>query len=256
MRELKAKAQACFLNTARNQSLALGGVPARGVTNFKLAMSPETDVMLGVLDLTASGPGQIEDILVQGKTLNVTDKPAPIDMFLNTSTNTSERYLGVTLKGGLSLSINGALDGAGNVAGSWFIDPVDKAVPYQEQAGFYNYFAGVGTLAIGAGGEAIMRAVTDRPATLGKLTIVNRSAAVVDTDLFVTSVKINGVETLSGEQDNQEIPLSSFFSNSQAGSGLDLNAKISANQSIAIKIKNRDAGNAASVMAGILCHAY
>ena len=202
--------------------------------------------MLQVLTITATADGSVDQIKIAGQNLNTTDQPGHVSAFSEKSSNdgAKNRYIGIAVRSqqASTLAIDGTLDGAGgDINISLSVHPMtDAQVPSVEsQAIMFNYFSGLGQVAIAPASTGQLRATTTRATTLGQLILASDGLAP-DNQLQVQSIEVNGLEMLAGNND-QSIFLNAYSASIGDVKGNEVNAQVDANAVIIVTIKNSSA---------------
>jgi hypothetical protein len=252
-REYKCKSQFDLSKSMRHaQSLILSGpkqvLGAAG--NYKLTGTAARASILQVLSITSSDKtASISSIKIAGQSLNVTDQDASVFAFDAdvTALGAKQRYIGIAVKSqqASTIAIDGALTAAGTIGFGVSTQPLeDFQVPtIESQAEFYNYFGGLGEAVIAAGGTGKLSCRTTRSCKIGQLLLNNITAGVGNEDLSITSVEVNGLEYLSGNDDG-ETPLEQFGAKVGDVLGNLVHATVEANAEISITLKNVNAAPA------------
>ena len=257
-KEYRAKSQFGLAGKLRtSQSLILSGPQSAGVAAYKLSGTAARASLLQNLSLDSTDGGTVDQIKIAGQNLNVSDQPGHVEAFSSKSNavGTRQRFIGIAVKAlqASTIAIDGTLTAAGDINFACSLHPLDDdQVPtIEEQASFFNYFCGLGTGVIAAGGTGQLRAVTTRSCKLGWMVLTNNTAAVPNADLTITSVEVNGLEMLGGNND-QAVPFDTFAPEAGDVLGNMLHADVEANAVILITFANKNAA-AATVAGTIFC---
>ena len=244
-KEFRCKSNYTLSTKIRNaQSLILSGAQGVGVTTYKLSGTAARASLLQVLSIEATATGSVSQIRIAGQNLNTSDQDGHVGAFSIKASNAGakQRFIGIAVASqqASTIAVEGTLSAAGDINFGLSLHPIsDSQVPSIEaQAEFFNYFCGLGQVAVPAGGTAKLSCVTTRGSNLGQLIL--SSDVIATTDLTVTSCEINGLEMLGGNSD-QAVPFGQFGADAGDVLGNLLHTRVEANANISITVANKNA---------------
>jgi len=248
------QAQAFYLGSA--QHLAAVGV------NFLLVGTAQIPLLLEDVILTSQlGFGSVNTITLAGQSMMASDQGMPIGAFQPLAQLEGYRSLSVPIATNQRFEMGGVMtvpaQDLGMAVSTSPIAP-QQYRPTSELGGALNYCFGVAgtTLANLTGGPAVTTtfvATCLRDCLLGRLVVVNAAGAVVpDDDINCTSILVEGIELLSGQQGVDVLNIGALSPACTDLSGLQLNYPISANGQVRITINNANAA-AGTIGIGIFC---
>lgn len=257
-KEYRCKSQFDLAGKMRSaQSLILSGPQGVGVAAYALSGTAARASLLQNLTIDSTANGSVTQIKIAGQNLNTTDQPGHVAAFSGAANavGVRQRFIGIAVKSqqASTIAIDGTLIAAGDINFGVSLHPLDDSqVPtIEEQASFFNYYAGLGSVAVPAAGNAQLRAVTTRACKLGWLILTNETAAVPNNDLTITSIEVNGLEYLGGNND-QAVSFDQFAPTAADVLGNMLHAEVEANAVILITCANKG-GAPATITGTIFC---
>lgn len=243
------------------QSFYLGSKPHRTADGaaFKLGGTAQINLLLEDLILTQEGAcfGAVESITLAGQSLMTSDSDAPIGMWASNAQLEGFRSVSCPIGVNQKFEVSGTMNAAANLNMAVSTSPITAAeyVPTSQLGSALNYVFGVtgkGTATKAA--STTFQATCLRSTVLGRIVIVNQDTAnVTNDDLFITSIKCEGIELLSGEAGNDSIGVDALTSLATDLNGLQLAYPIQSNGIFQITVENKNAANDATIGIGIYC---
>lgn len=206
---------------------------------------PTLDCLLEDLTIAAGTTGFIDDIRIANQSVNCS--LATLDVAGFTRQSLRRRWLGIQVRSEKQVSIIITPDAGGaSFRPTIGIRQIPQAETIDSQINnFYQYY-GLGSVSVPAAGVFTMTVQCQRACKLHDLLLQNHTAAVADSDLSITSIRVANVEMLNGLA-GDSIPIERFANNVDPTETLDLNQVIKAGQSVTIDFANADAVNAAII---------
>lgn len=242
------QAQAFYLGSA--QHLAGAGV------DFKLSGTAQIPLLLEDMIVSTTAFGSIDTCTLAGQSLMASDSGFPIKGFDPAAQLEGFRSVSCPIGTNQKFEISGKMNAAANIGMAVSTSPIapQQYRPTSQLGGALNYLFGVqGSGAAGAAGKTTFTATCLRDCLLGRLVIINQDAgAVASADLNITSILVEGIELLSGEQGVDVVNIDVASEKCTDLSGLQLNYPVTANGQVRITIDNANAA-AATLGIGIFC---
>lgn len=240
----------------QNQALTLGlGRDGAATVAKALTGIPQRDTLLEDLNVFATQPGLVDDILVAGTSVMCSDKGADILMFHPESYCEGARSLGIAIAKTQSVVVKATLAANGTIVAHFGGQPMPRRddgtpPPDPTDAGeALAYVFGLGKINVPAAGLVELTAKATRNCTLGAL-FIDAPASTID--LSIEYVKINNRPMLIGRQDTT-IDTVGIVAYSYLATDLDgrvLAQDVEVSDVVSIGIRNNNAG-ALDVYGGI-----
>ena len=212
--------------------------------------------MLEDLIVSSKAVGAISTITLAGQNLNASGGSFPIQMLKPAAQLEGFRSLSIPINTSQKFEISGKMTVAQNIGMAVSTSPIapSQFVPTSQLGGALNYIFGVsGASDLPAAASTTLSATCLRDCVLGRIVIVNQDGvAVPNEDLNVTSILVEGIELLSGEQGVDVVNIDVMGAECTDLNGLQLNYPITSNGQFRITIKNNNAG-IGKIGIGIFC---
>jgi|TARA_R110000824_G_scaffold239327_1_gene428042 hypothetical protein len=247
------QAQAYYLGSAQH----LAGV---GI-NFLMQGTAQIPLLLEDVILTSqAGFGSVNTITLAGQSMMASDQGMPVQAFQPLAQLEGFRSVSCPINTNQRFEMGGTLVAAADLGMQVSTSPIapQQYRPTSELGGALNYCFGVagttaGNLVAGPGVTTTFVATCLRDCLLGRLVIVNGNAAAVpDDNINITSILVEGIELLSGQQGVDVVNIGAISAACTDLSGLQLNYPISANGQVRITVNNLNAA-AGTLGLGIFC---
>jgi len=186
------------LRNSQDFQLGLGRATLAIAGPFALAGEASRDIYLERLLVVSSVTGMVTRLRVARQNLIQSNQGFPVSMLFPEQQDDQGAAIGLPLKGGLQVDIDGDLDGAGTIGASIGTAPLMPGAPVDVDAiELYNYIFGMGEDIVAAPGPFILEAVALRDVVLGCGPYIE---AIGGSLSEVSSFRIAGAEMLSGDQ--------------------------------------------------------
>ncbi len=242
------------------QSFMLSGPLSAPGAAFDQTATTQRPLLLQSFGIQTDGATgtTVTDIKIAGQSLFTSTASAPAECFAFSNFGAESRVIGLTISNNQTVNIAGTVAGAGGSVGfavSAYPIESTQVRNLKQQGSRFNYCfpiasgTAVPALAGGVAGTTTLTATATRGCVLGEVRMANQDSTVAtgvaDSDLFITSFKVSGIEMLSGASD-QQVPFSALVGSASDVLGLNLGYPIEPNAIVEVVVKNNGA-NAATV---------
>ena len=240
------------VGTAQNLYLGTTQIRQGAAGDFTLTAQIQRAALLQTLTVSCNNEFTISEISVAGQSCLTSDSVVGGSAFGRTLYYKAASALGISVNNNMQVVVQGNTTVASNISLAVGLDPIPNGAvkTRSQQAHAYNYCHGLGTAVVPAGGASTMTSISNRAAVLGLIVLENQTGAVANSDLLVTSLKVDGLEMLAGQTGADEIPIEAFFADSTAYKDNTLGYPVNPQSRIEIGFFNHNA--AAATVSGAI----
>lgn len=185
-----------MLRSSQDFFLGMGRQTLAGAGPFALAGVASKDVYLERLIVACNVDGLVTRLRVARQNLIQSNQGFPLSMLFFDQMDDQGAAIGLPLKGGLQVDMDGTLDAAGIVGAAIGTAPLMPDAPVDvEDISLFNFIFGLGGQTLAGAGPFILQATALRDVVLADGPYLASSATGE-----VTSFRVAGAEMLSGDQ--------------------------------------------------------
>jgi hypothetical protein len=256
------------IGTAQNLYAGTTQIRQAAAGAFTLTATIQAPCLLQTINVSSSNPNQftISDITVAGQSVFTSNGVAVGSAFTPNAApaGSFNRALGISVTNAMEVVVQGSTSATSNISLACGLDPLDasKVKSTAEQAYAYNFVHGLGTVnipaeAAGVPGQATLSSVSNRQVILGMIQLGVLTAGIPNTDILVSSFKIDSLEMLNSSTGAQDITLEQFANLATTIRDNTLGYSLNPQSRVDITLKNWNAaGGGCDVSGAIFCEPW